>query len=251
MTEIVSLARFTFAQGVKERFFTGLLALLLFAFLVSEYIGMLSLADPVKVVTDLGTSCTTLLSLALTLFFTITFLYKEREEGMLHLILSRPISRPRYLVGRFLGFLLLLAPFLVVGFGVLYGLLVLLYGRGYPGMEWLPVAVFLKFTVVLSFAVLSSVLFTGQVTALLATLSFYVVCQLSHQAATIVRQGNNPVATRLTLLIERILPSFTLYQPFRFATAPLGYKLALLVYSLLFSGAFLLVAAALLERKDV
>ncbi len=251
MGKIISLARFTVLQGIKERFFVGLLILLLFAFLGGEYIGLLSLADPVKVVTDLGTSSITLMALILTLFFAITFLYKERETGMLHLILSRPVSRSGYLIGRFLGFLLLLAPFLVIGFLVLEGMLVLLYGRGYPGIGWLPVALFLQFTVVLAFAVLSSTFFTGQITALLATLSFYVACQLSHQAALIARQSHNPLTAKLTTLIERVLPSFALYQPFRFASLPLQQKLLILLYTGLYTMAFLALAVAVLEKKEI
>jgi len=238
-------------QGVKERFFMGLLILLLFAFFGGEYIGLLSLADPVKVVTDLGTSSITFLALVLTLFFAITFLYKEREEGMLHLILSRPVSRTTYLTGRFLGFLLLLAPFLAIGFLVLEGMLLLLYGRGYPGIGWLPVALFFQFTVVLAFAVLSSTFFTGQITALLATLSFYVVCQLSHQAALIARQSNNPLTAKVTVMVERILPSFALYQPFWFASAAGEDKFMVLLYTVLYTLAFLALAAAVLEKKEI
>ena len=251
MGKVLCLAWFTFVQGIKERFFAGLLILLLLAFLVSEYIGLLSLADPVRVVTDLSTSCISFLTLALTLFFAITFLYKEREEGMLHLILSRPLSRSQYLMGRFAGFLLLLVPFLTLGFLLLYLMLLLFYGRGFPGLGWLGVALFLQFSVVLAFAVLSSVFFSEQITALLATISFYVVCQLSHQAALIVKQGGEAVAQRVTLLVERVLPSFALYDPFEFSSASAAYKATLLAYTALYVAAFLLMAAALLERKDI
>ena len=251
MGKVISLARFTLLQGLKERFFVGLLVLLLFAFAAVEYLGLLSLSDPVKVVTDLGTSSITFLSLALILFFAITFLFKEKEDGMLHLILSRPVSRPRYLIGRFLGFLLLLLPFVAAGFLLLGATLLLLYHRAYPGMAWLAVAVSLELTVVLAFAVLASVFFSGQVTALLGTISFYVVCQLSHQAAIIARQGNTPVAVRITLLVERVLPSFALYQPFALAQAPAGYKAMLVLYTVIYSVAFLAMAAAILERKEL
>ncbi len=251
MRKTTLLARFTLIQGIKERFFVGLLVLLVFTFALSQYIGILSLANPVKVVTDLGTSSITFLALALILFFAITFLYKEREEGMLLLILSRPVSRVQYLVGRFTGFLLLLAPFLAVSFLLLAGLQMTIYSRVYQGLQWIPVALFLKFSVVLAFAVLSSVFFTEQITSLLATISFYVVCQLSHQATLIASQSSNPFAAKITLMVERILPSFELYKPFKFAQAPLEYKLLLLLYSLLYIVAFIILAAALLERKDI
>jgi ABC-type transport system involved in multi-copper enzyme maturation permease subunit len=251
MREAILLARFTFLQGIKDRFFTGLLVLLFFTFMIGQYIGLLSLADPVKVVTDLGTSSITFLALALILFFAITFIYREKEEGMLHIILSRPVSRSQYLAGRFTGFLLLLIPFFATGFLMLTALEFLLYSRTYPAVHWIALALFLKFSVVLAFAMLSSVFFSEQITAFLATISFYVVCQLSHQAVMIVSQNGNPWATRITIFVERALPSFEIYKPFKFAQASLLYKATASAYSLLYILAFLLLASAILQRKEI
>src|SRR6185503_17821546 len=116
---IAAIAGNTFREAVRDRV---LYNLLLFALLLiggAIFLGELSGGQEAKIIVDLGLSATLLFGVFIAIFVGVGLVYKEIERRTLYAILSKPVSRGRFLVGKYLGLCLtLLVNVLVMGAGV-------------------------------------------------------------------------------------------------------------------------------------
>lgn len=125
-----AVALITFKEGIKSRVIFGIFIIALLLFTATTLITTLFMRDIVKVAVDLSLSTVSFTGL-LTLFFVgVTLFGKDIDKRTIYMVISRPVSRSQYLVGKFLGLLLLA---LTVGFllGALSALPVILSKRFY------------------------------------------------------------------------------------------------------------------------
>jgi ABC-type transport system involved in multi-copper enzyme maturation permease subunit len=78
-------------------FFAG--ALILFSF----FLGQLSLGADIKVIKDVGLSSIMLFGVLIAIFMGIGLISKEVERKTIYTILSKPVSRVEFIVGKYLG----------------------------------------------------------------------------------------------------------------------------------------------------
>ncbi len=108
MRKIFSLAGVTFLQGVRSRVFYTLLffgALLVAGTVV---LNQMAVGDPTKIIQDLGLAALSVFSLLIIIFVGSQILTRDLESQAIYLILSKPINRGQYLLGRYLGLLAIL-----------------------------------------------------------------------------------------------------------------------------------------------
>jgi ABC-type transport system involved in multi-copper enzyme maturation permease subunit len=102
-----AVALITFREGIKNRVVFGIFIISLLLFGATTLITVLFMRDIVKVAVDLSLSTVSFAGL-LTLFFAgVNLFSKDIDKRTIYMVISRPISRPQYLVGKFLGVLLL------------------------------------------------------------------------------------------------------------------------------------------------
>lgn len=99
----------TFQDNLRSRYY-----LLCFVFgaiilFVSLLLGLLAADQEVRVLLDFGLSLIEILGLAAAAYGAATTVLREIETKTIYLILTRPISRGQYLLGRFLGLMLSVA----------------------------------------------------------------------------------------------------------------------------------------------
>ena len=99
----------TFRELVRNKILYGI------AFFAVAFVGLavllstLSLGDTARFVRDLGLSGTEIFGLVLVLFVGSQLLFKEVDGKTVYLILTKPIPRRSFVLGKFLGFALVLA----------------------------------------------------------------------------------------------------------------------------------------------
>jgi len=102
-----AVALITFKEGIKNRVIFGIFIIALLLFTATTIITTLFMRDIVKVAVDLSLSTVAFAGL-LTLFFVgVNLFSKDIDKRTIYMVISRPISRSQYLVGKFLGLLLL------------------------------------------------------------------------------------------------------------------------------------------------
>ena len=131
LARIFVIALNTYREAVRARILHGLFALALATTGYSLIVGAYTAKNQLRVVSDLGAAAISLYAIIVAVVLGATSLYRELELKTLFPILARPVSRSEYLIGKYLGTLLVLAVFVVANTGI--GLLAtaVIAGRGW------------------------------------------------------------------------------------------------------------------------
>lgn len=174
---IRTIARNTFREAVRDRV---LYNLVLFALLLiggAIFLGELSGGQETKIIIDLGLSAILLFGVFIAIFVGVGLVYKEIEKRTLYSILSKPVGRGQFLVGKYLGLCLtLLVNVAIMGVGVSLAL-------AYVERGWNPVIlkiwpalmlIYMELAVITGVALLFSSFSTPALSALLTFLVFII-----------------------------------------------------------------------------
>jgi hypothetical protein len=114
VARVVAIALNTYREAVRARLLLGVFALAFATCAYSLVVATLSLHNELRVVADLGAASVSLYAVAIAVLLGSTSLYRELEHRTIFPILSRPIRRWEYLVGKYLGTLLTVAVFVAL-----------------------------------------------------------------------------------------------------------------------------------------
>jgi len=198
--KIVLVSRATIKDLVSGQifliaFFIGL------ALAVLSYIGVeLSYGAPKKVALDLGMGLISVANIVVCLFLGVRVLQAEVENRTLYMILSRPVTRSEFYLGKFLGLAFcVLAINLILAIQTLFTFF--MYGGSFdPLIPWAVLFTYLEGILILSFVILFSIITTN----IAATLYGISVLIFGHavpnlQSLSVVK--NNPT---LYWFVEKI-----------------------------------------------
>ena len=110
----------TYREAVRARILLGLFAAALGTGGYSLVVGAFAVRNHLRVVSDLGALFISLFGIITAVVLAASSLYREVELKTLFPILTRPIRRGEYLVGKFLGTVLTLAVFIAANAGALF-----------------------------------------------------------------------------------------------------------------------------------
>jgi hypothetical protein len=130
---VLAIALNTYREAVRARILLGLFALSLATAAYSLVVAELSLHNELRVVADLTAASASLYGVLVAIVLGSSSLYRELEHKTVFPILSRPIRRWEYLVGKYLGTVLTVGVFLAVDAGA--GLLLLALEAGQRGWK--------------------------------------------------------------------------------------------------------------------
>ena len=103
MRAIVSVAKTAFLESIRNRTLLGILVLAM-AFICSALLlAAVSLDQRQRVILDWGLFCVSLFGVILAIVMGVTQVEKEVKRKNLYVVLSRPIQRWQYVVGKYLG----------------------------------------------------------------------------------------------------------------------------------------------------
>jgi Cu-processing system permease protein len=247
------IAHNTFREAVRDRVLAGVAVAGLVVLLATQVMSPLALGEGRRLTTDLGLSAITVLGLLVVVLVGTSMVAKEIERRTIYNLLSRPIARHAYLLGKWAGLaasLWLLA--LVLG----AALWVVLAVRGVQG-HTLSIAqgvymAGLELGVVASIAVMFSSLSTPVLSALY-TLGLYVVGQWSYDLRAFAAQF--PAGMRGAIeLCASVAPNLPLFNMRSLAAGGMTTSAEHLgiatAYALFYSACVLCLATAAIESRD-
>lgn len=156
---IVHIASNTFREAVRDRVLYNLIAFCLLLSAAAILVGQISIDIEKLVVINLGLTAVSLFGIVIAIFIGIGLVSKEIEKRTLYTVLSRPVRRWEFIVGKFFG----LAGTLVVNtffmaIGVFAALLYVAHHFHKPD-AWILVALYfiiLQFLIICALALLFS-----------------------------------------------------------------------------------------------
>ena len=125
----------TYREAVRARILHGMFGLAVASSLYAIVVGQYASKHAARVLSDLGAASLSLYAVTVAVVMGATSLYREIELKTIFPILSRPMSRPQYLLGKYLGTVLTLLVFMAANVGILFSCLAALHGeRGQAAM---------------------------------------------------------------------------------------------------------------------
>ncbi|MBM4374577.1 MAG: ABC transporter permease [Deltaproteobacteria bacterium] len=129
LQRIATIAYGTYREAVRARVLLGLAGVAVAVAFYSLVVGAFTLHEAPRVVADLGAMTVSVFSLAVAILIGATSLHRELEMKTILPILARPIARGEYLVGKYLGIMLVVAVFVLAESGLVLAMSAVLGGR--------------------------------------------------------------------------------------------------------------------------
>lgn len=208
---ILSLARHTLLDALRERAFRVLALFLVALLAIARLIEPLALGEGRRVTLDLGLGLMSLFGLLLVLMLGTRVVQKEIERKTILLLLARPIGRAEFIAGKFLGSLG------VVGVGLagmlaIFALVLVVSGHAFD----LSLAVagyyaFLELTIVCALGMLLTV-FTSPLLAAFFLIGIYVGGHLAPSLLEMARLLPHAWTARVLEGLFLTVPRLDLYR---------------------------------------
>jgi ABC-type transport system involved in multi-copper enzyme maturation permease subunit len=100
---IWAIALNTFREAVRQKVLYTLVFFTVILILFSLFLGQLSLGANVKIVKDLGLASIMLFGALMAVFMGVGLVFKEVDRRTIYTILSKPVSRAEFILGKFAG----------------------------------------------------------------------------------------------------------------------------------------------------
>ena len=100
---LIYIASNTFREAVRDRVLYNLIAFALLLSGAAIFVGQISIQIERLVVVNLGLTAVSLFGIVIAIFIGIGLVSKEIEKRTLYTVLSRPVRRWEFIVGKFLG----------------------------------------------------------------------------------------------------------------------------------------------------
>jgi hypothetical protein len=100
---LLTIAKNTFIETIRQPIFAVIIVFALILMLLAPSISMYTLDEDIKLLRELGLSTLFLAGLFIAVFASTGTITEEIESGTITTVLSKPISRPVFVVGKFLG----------------------------------------------------------------------------------------------------------------------------------------------------
>lgn len=196
----------TFREAIRNKILYGIgffaVAILLFSLVLGE----LSLNEQVRVIRDVGMTFIMIMAVALGIYAGVSMIHKEIDRRIIYTVLSKPIRRSEFIVGRFLGIALTLFVELLSMFVVFLGILVV---RDIPIDAVLFQAfilVYVKSLIVAATALMFST-FSGAVLSSLMSLGIFIIGSLYDQFTYFAGRSDSPASRAVMYGAQFLLPN--------------------------------------------
>ena len=252
----IAIARNAFREAVRDRVLYNLIVFALLLIGSAIFIGELSAGQELKIVVDLGLSAMLLFGVFIAIFVGVGLVYKEIERRTLYAILSKPIGRGEFLVGKYLGLnLTLLINVILMGIGVTLALIYVRHGWDSSLLLIWP-AILLIFLELMIITAVALVFSSFSSPALSALLTFFVFV-IGHFSGDLLGQSNSAGSAPARWMfagLYYLLPNLSHYNVITgvahgILPAPRTTAVSV-VYTMVYVAALLSLAALIFRRRN-
>jgi ABC-type transport system involved in multi-copper enzyme maturation permease subunit len=255
--KILTIALNTFREAVRNKILYSVVFFALLVVAVSAFYGTVSIGDQIKVIKNFGLFSLSFFGAVITIISGVSLLNKELKQKTIYNILSKPVTRWQFIIGKYFG-VVLTVNLLVALMGA--ALVVFLWFFEHR-IDWLLFQaiffVFLEICVLTAVTVFfSSMAVTITLTGLF-TLGTYIAGRSISYLSHFLRDGEgySPLVVRTTQVFDLILPDLSVFNVADAVVygAPVSphYVLQALIYCLSYCAAVLLLSIFIFSRREL
>jgi ABC-type transport system involved in multi-copper enzyme maturation permease subunit len=257
MMRVGAVAWNTFREAVRDRVLYNLVFFALLMIAASVFLGQISLGIETTVLVTVGLSAVSVIGLLIAVFTGVGLVSKEIDKRTLYALLSKPVRRWEFLIGKFGGLVLTLTVnTAAMAAGLILALLFVKHSleRGDAVVLVAVYFILLKIAIVIALALLFSC-FTSQLLSILFTAGLYVAGLFVTQMRNLSGSRLAPVMQTFFAWVSYVLPNFENFNVMAAAAhgkpVPAVLILQNTAYAILYCGIVLAAAAAVFSRRNL
>lgn len=211
LVRIWAIALNTFREAARIRVLYGIVFLVVAANLLALVLGEMSVREQARVARDIGLAGISLFGSLTAIFLGVFLLYTEVQRRTIHAIVSKPIERWEFVVGKYLGMAIVLTV-LVALFGVAMMLMLVFQGSGVSAavvralvLAWLEVLTVAA--IAIFFSSFSSPFLSG-----IFALAMWVIGRVTPDIQAATRASTDWIRWTAKVALE-IVPDIHLFSP--------------------------------------
>jgi ABC-type transport system involved in multi-copper enzyme maturation permease subunit len=132
---VAVIAAGVFRDSIRDRIAYGLVAFAILLIGASLLLAQLTAGQDVKIIKDLGLASSSVIGVLIAVFFGIGLVTKEVERRSIYSLLSKPVTRPQFVLGKYVGLVLTLLVNLAIMVAAFYAILAYLEAVSTPALR--------------------------------------------------------------------------------------------------------------------
>jgi ABC-type transport system involved in multi-copper enzyme maturation permease subunit len=251
---LASIAGNTFRETIRNKVLYIILAFALLIIGLTYFLATLSVGEMDRIIAHVGLACIHVFGVVMAVFIGITLVSREMERKTIYLVLSRPVPRWEFVVGKAAGLSATLLLVTLVMASMVF-LVYLAFGGGMEtGIFTASAGIYLELVLLTCLATLFSS-FTTPVLSAIFTLSFFFIGHVSGSLAAVGTRSASATARWAPTVLFYLLPNLEHFNWKNEVVYGGARDLSLIVpaagYFLCYGAAVLLVACLIFSRKDL
>lgn len=249
--KIKAIALNTFREAIRDRILYLLLFFSLASLLFSRLLALLTVGDRIKIVTDVGLASISLFGTLMAILMGTGLVFKEIDKKTIYTLLSKPIHRHQFLLGKYFGLVLTLFVMLCLMTMIFFVIFFLQTLKIEWSMLLALLYIFLELCLITAVALFFSC-FSTPILSSIFSLAFYLIGHLSWGLETLIKKMSPGMGKVTAQILYTFLPDL---ENFNFKTE-IVHHLPIPPHVLLFSTfygifytVFVLFLAILVFRK--
>jgi len=251
--KIAAIALNTFKEAVRDRILYAIVVFALVMLAGSTILVTISVGGEEKIIKDLGLACISIFGLLIATFLGIGLVSKEIEKRTLYTIITKPIHRYQFILGKYLGLVLTLSVNVLVMALGLIGLAYAWEDTSSPRLLLAVVFIFLELILVTAIAMMFSA-FSSPALSAIFTLCLFVAGHLSADLRLFAAHFGGAATKLLAETLYFLLPNLSRLNFKNQAVHPIaidgGTAALSFVYAIFYAAALVLAAVAIFQRRD-
>jgi ABC-type transport system involved in multi-copper enzyme maturation permease subunit len=252
MNVILTIARNTFKEVLRDKVFYNLFVFALLMIGSALLLGTLTIGEQSKIIKDIGLASIDLFGVLIAIFVGVGLISKEIEKRTIYTIIAKPVHRYQFLLGRFAGLVFTMwvnTAVMLVAFCV-----ILIVGGTSPDSGLMKAVGLMTVAqlIVLSAAMLFST-FTTPTLSGIFTLALYVIGELTPDLKTLSEKLSG-VSRGLLSGSYYLLPNLALFnvkgEAVHGVPITAGYMLTAIGYGVSYAAVVLLLSCFVFQRRD-
>jgi len=251
---ILTVALNTYREAVRDKILYVLLFFAGVTILCSKALGYISVGEDMKIITDISLASISVFGALISIFVGTSLVYKEIDKRTIYTILSRPIWRFEFILGKYLGLSMLIATVTVI-MGTVAAAYILVLGGTVSFMFAEALLLILwKLLLLTALSVLLSTL-TSPILGAIIVLAAYFIGHATGILVDLPGQFDNTAIKEVIALAYYAIPNlsnFDIWREYSNGVAvPHSYVAWTMVYGAVYTGLLLFLACLSFHDRDV
>ena len=252
--KIWAIATNTYREAIRDKVLYLLLAFGTISIVSSKLLGYISIGDELKIIVDISLASISVFGALIAVFVGTNLVYKEIDKRTIYTIISRPIDRYEFILGKYMGLMMLIA--VTTLFMMLFsaGYILLLGGNINAVFFEAVLLIYCKLLLITAFSVLLSTLTSPILGAIIALTAYF----FGHSTGILIDvppQLQGTFSESLMAAVYFILPNLSNFDIWKEYANGIDisqtYVAWTVLYGAMYTTLLLFLAAMVFENKDV